>query len=329
VIGFDHLEQVARIASLGDDAGMLGAIADALGRPAAAERPRPPARPMPSGKTDGGDDYGRYEAGVEELVEEIRDGEMLQAVLARRFSTPFGGDPFDAYRALRRINPSPYLFFVDLGATPGGERASLLGASPELQVRVRDGAVVTRPIAGTRPRHEDPEQDLALEEELRGDEKELAEHAMLVDLARNDVGRVARPATVSVPILRSIERYSHVMHLVSEVHGTLQPGLDAFDALRATFPAGTVSGAPKIRAMASIARLEEERRGPYGGAVGFFSPDDLETAITIRSAVVIGGTAHVHAGAGIVADSQPAREAAEVDHKSRAVRAALSAGGAS
>jgi anthranilate synthase component 1 len=252
---------------------------------------------------------------------------MLQAVLARRFSTPFTADPFDAYRALRRINPSPYLFFMDLGLAANGERATLLGASPELQVRVHGGEIVTRPIAGTRPRDEHPARDLSLEEELRADEKELAEHAMLVDLARNDVGRVADPASVSVPILRSVERYSHVMHLVSEVHGRLRPELDAFDALRATFPAGTVSGAPKIRAMASIARLEDERRGPYGGAVGFFSPDDLETAITIRSAVVIGQVAHVHAGAGIVADSQPAREAAEVGHKSRAIRAALFAGG--
>ena len=325
VIGIDHLEQVARIASLSANDEALHEIAQLLARPSGAERPRPPVHGRPP---DDGEDDRRYEAGVAELVEEIHDGEMLQAVLARRFSTPFAGDPFDAYRALRRINPSPYLFFVDLGRAANGERATLLGASPELQVRVHGGEVVTRPIAGTRPRHENPAQDLALEAELRADEKELAEHAMLVDLARNDVGRVAEAASVTVPILRSVERYSHVMHLVSEVHGRLRPELDAFDALRATFPAGTVSGAPKIRAMASIARLEGERRGPYGGAVGFFSPDDLETAITIRSAVVIGQVAHVHAGAGIVADSQPAREAAEVGHKSRAIRAALSAGGA-
>jgi anthranilate synthase component 1 len=303
----------------------LHEIAELLERPSDAERPRAPTHARPPAAAG---DNARYEAGVAELVEEIHDGEMLQAVLARRFSTPFGGDPFDAYRALRRINPSPYLFFVDLGLAANGERATLLGASPELQVRVHDGAVVTRPIAGTRPRDEDPQRDAALEAELRNDEKEFAEHAMLVDLARNDVGRVAARASVTVPILRSVERYSHVMHLVSEVHGRLREGCDAFDALRATFPAGTVSGAPKIRAMASIARLEDERRGPYGGAVGFFSPDDLETAITIRSAVVIGQVAHVHAGAGIVADSQPAREAAEVGHKSRAIRAALSAGGA-
>jgi anthranilate synthase component 1 len=328
VIGFDHLEQVARIASLSDDDEALEEIAALLGRPADAERPRAPVRRDPPAATDDGAGYEGYEAGVVELVEEIHAGEMLQAVLARRFSTSFAADPFDAYRALRRINPSPYLFYIDLGRAASGERATLLGASPELQVRVHDGAVVTRPIAGTRPRDEDPQRDAALEAELRNDEKEFAEHAMLVDLARNDVGRVAARASVTVPILRSVERYSHVMHLVSEVHGRLRDGCDAFDALRATFPAGTVSGAPKIRAMASIARLEDERRGPYGGAVGFFSPDDLETAITIRSAVVIGQVAHVHAGAGIVADSQPAREAAEVGHKSRAIRAALSAGGA-
>ena len=202
-----------------------------------------------------------------------------------------------------------------------------MGASPELLVRVHDGEVVTRPIAGTRPRDEDPQRDQALEAELRGDEKELAEHAMLVDLARNDVGRVAQPGSVSVPILRSVERFSHVMHLVSEVHGLLRTEMDAFDALRAAFPAGTVSGAPKVRAMQAIAQLEGERRGPYGGAIGFFSPDNLEAAITIRSAVIGPSVAHVHAGAGIVADSIPERESAEVSAKAAAMRAALSAGG--
>lgn len=328
IIVFDHLEQVARIAMLdrGDRAETLRRLEEIrtrLAAPVDAERPGRPERPAPVSGPAGD---ARYEAGVASLVEQIRDGEMLQAVLARRFSVPGRYDAFSIYRALRRINPSPYLFHVELGA-PGAEPMALVGASPELLVRVHDGEVVTRPIAGTRPRDEDPQRDLALEAELREDEKELAEHAMLVDLARNDVGRVAEPGSVSVPVLRSVERFSHVMHLVSEVHGRLRADLDAFDALRSAFPAGTLSGAPKVRAMQAIAELERERRGPYGGAIGFFSPRDLEAAITIRSAVIGPDGAHVHAGAGIVADSVPARESAEVRAKAAAMRAALAAGG--
>jgi anthranilate synthase component 1 len=199
----------------------------------------------------------------------------------------------------------------------------MLGASPELLVRVRDGVVSTRPIAGTRPRSADPLRDQELEADLLADEKELAEHAMLVDLARNDVGRVAEPGSVTVPALHSIERYSHVMHIVSEVEGHLRPDRDAFDAVRAVFPAGTLSGAPKVRAMQAIAALEGERRGPYGGAIGFFSPDDVEVAITIRSMVLVDGIAHVQAGAGIVADSVPERESAEVAAKAGAILAAI------
>ncbi|MEP6681073.1 MAG: anthranilate synthase component I family protein, partial [Chloroflexota bacterium] len=258
------------------------------------------------------------------LVAEIRAGEMLQAVLARRFSVQTALRAFDLYRALRRINPSPYLFYLDLRDV--APEAALVGASPELLVRVRDGEVVSRPIAGTRPRDEDPAADAALEAELRADPKELAEHAMLVDLARNDVGRVAQPASVEVPMLRSIERYSHVMHLVSEVRGRLREDLDAFDAVRAAFPAGTVSGAPKVRAMQAIAELEGERRGPYGGAIGFFSPADVEAAITIRSVLLRDGVAHIQAGAGIVADSIAERESAEVAAKAGAVLAALAGG---
>ena len=199
----------------------------------------------------------------------------------------------------------------------------MLGASPELLVRVRGDEVVTRPLAGTRPRSDDPVRDAELEADLRADEKELAEHAMLVDLARHDVGRVAKPGSVEWPLLYGVERYSHVMHLVSEVRGTLRDDADAFDALRATFPAGTLSGAPKVRAMQAIAEVEGERRGAYGGAVGFFSPTDLEVAITIRSMVLRDGMAYVHAGAGIVADSVPARESAEVAAKASAVLNAL------
>jgi len=324
IIVFDHLQQVARVSTLRDGAAdaRLANVARALGTPVATERPA---------KVDGGvvppehDEAARarYEAGVARLVEDIHAGEMLQCVLARRFTVPTKRSAIEIYRSLRRINPSPYLFYLDLdGVAPG---TALVGASPELLVRVRDDEVVTRPIAGTRPRAEDPVEDAELEEDLRNDPKELAEHAMLVDLARNDVGRVATPASVEVTTLRAIERYRHVMHLVSEVHGTLRDDLDAFDAVRAVFPAGTLSGAPKVRAMEAIAELEGERRGPYGGALGYFSPHDVECAITIRSAVIHDGEATVHAGAGVVADSIPSREAAEVAAKAASMLAAIGA----
>jgi anthranilate synthase component 1 len=318
LIVFDHLAQTATLATIegpGADE-RLADTADRLARPSADEAasviPREPRRPMPPAADP------RYEAGVASLVRDIHAGEMLQAVLARRFSMPVSVGPLEIYRSLRRINPSPHLFAVDLG--PG---RSMLGASPELLVRVRDGVVSTRPIAGTRPRSADPQRDQELEADLLADEKELAEHAMLVDLARNDVGRVAEPGSVTVPALHSIERYSHVMHIVSEVEGRLGPGRDAFDAVRSVFPAGTLSGAPKVRAMQAIAELEDERRGPYGGAVGFLAPDDVEVAITIRSMVLVDGVAHVQAGAGIVADSVPERESAEVAAKAGAILAAI------
>jgi anthranilate synthase component 1 len=321
VIAFDHLAQTATLATADDDGAddRLERVLDQLGqattdelpaRLSARERPAPPpADPA-------------YEAGVRKLVDEIHAGEMLQVVPARRFSVPTDVHPLAIYRALRRINPSPYLFAVDAG--PG---RSILGASPELLVRVRDREVVTRPLAGTRPRSDDPVRDAQLEADLRADAKELAEHAMLVDLARNDVGRVAEIGSVEWPVLYDVERYSHVMHLVSEVRGRLRDDVDAFDAVRATFPAGTLSGAPKVRAMQAIAEVEQERRGPYGGAVGFFSPDDLEIAITIRSLVLRDGMAYVHAGAGIVADSVPSNESAEVAAKAGAVLAALAEAG--
>jgi len=323
VIIFDHLAQVVRLATLAtDDADQrLRSLADQLGRFSAGEAPV--ALPALGEAAPPDDDAARarFESNVAQLVEEIHAGEMLQAVLARRFSFATERSAFEIYRSLRRVNPSPYLFYLDLRDVAPG--AALIGASPELLVRVRGEEVVTRPIAGTRPRHDDPDIDARLEHELRHDPKELAEHAMLVDLARNDVGRVAQPASVEVPILRAVERYSHVMHLVSEVRGRLLPQLDAFDALRSTFPAGTVSGAPKVRAMQAIAELEGERRGPYGGAIGFFSATDLEAAITIRSILVRDGVAHVQAGAGIVADSTPQRESAEVTAKARATFVAL------
>ncbi|MFO1539522.1 MAG: anthranilate synthase component I family protein [Chloroflexota bacterium] len=326
VIAFDHLAQTATLATR-DTPGAderLAFVADRLARPVADEAPvrlGPPrtraARPKPPA-TD-----PRYEASVRAMVEEIHAGEMLQAVPARRFTVRNHAPALTVYRALRRINPSPHLYAVDLG--PG---RAMLGASPELLVRVKDGEIATRPLAGTRPRSDDPVRDVELERELLADAKELAEHAMLVDLARNDVGRVATAGSVEVPLLYAIERYSHVMHIVSEVRGRLRAGCDAFDVVRSTFPAGTLSGAPKVRAMQSIAEKEGERRGPYGGAVGIFAPDDVEAAITIRSVVLRDDLAFVHAGAGIVADSVPASESAEVAAKAGAVLAALAETGA-
>jgi anthranilate synthase component 1 len=318
LIVFDHLAQTATLATI-DGVGAEERLADAadrLARPSADEAavriPRERVHHHPPAADP------RYEAGVASLVADIRAGEMLQTVLARRFTLPCSVGPLEIYRSLRRINPSPHLFAVDLG--PG---RSMLGASPELLVQVRDGLISARPIAGTRPRSDDPVRDRQLEVELLADEKELAEHAMLVDLARNDVGRVAEAGSVEVPALHSIERYSHVMHIVSEVEGRLRSDRDAFDAVRAVFPAGTLSGAPKVRAMQAIAALEQERRGPYGGAVGFFAPDDVEIAITIRSMVLKDGIAFVQAGAGIVADSVPERESAEVAAKAGSTLAAI------
>ena len=318
LIVFDHLAQTATVSTIDGPAARdrLGEALEMLARPSSIEGsvpiPATAARHTPPAADP------RYEEIVATLVADIHAGEMLQTVPARRFEFPCSVGPLEIYRSLRRINPSPHLFAVDLGPN-----RSVLGASPELLVRVRDGVVATRPIAGTRPRSADPIEDQALEADLLADEKELAEHAMLVDLARNDVGRVAVPGSVHVPALHSIERYSHVMHIVSEVEGDLAEGQDAFDAVRSVFPAGTLSGAPKVRAMQAIAELEGEQRGPYGGAIGFFAPDDVEAAITIRSMVLKDGVAHVHAGAGIVADSVPARESAEVAAKAGAVLSAL------
>jgi anthranilate synthase component 1 len=256
----------------------------------------------------------RYEAMVREAKDYIRAGEILQVVLSQRLSIPVRGDPFALYRRLRAVNPSPFMYYLDFADH------QLVGASPELLVQVEGGVVSTRPIAGTRHRGATSEEDAALAEELLSDEKERAEHLMLVDLARNDVGRVSRPGSVQVTQFMGVERFSHVMHLVSEVTGRLNPPCDAFDALRACFPAGTVSGAPKIRAMEIIAQLERDVRGPYAGAVGFVSTaGDMEMAITIRTGVATDGAFHVQAGAGIVADSEPAREYVETMNKARAL----------
>jgi anthranilate synthase component 1 len=267
----------------------------------------------------------QFESAVRSAKEAIAAGEAIQIVLARRQSIELpaaadGGaiDGIALYRALRRVNPSPYLFFV---RTPSFE---VVGASPELLLRVEGDRLTTHPIAGTRPRGRDDEEDLLISEQLQRDPKERAEHVMLVDLGRNDLGRVARPGSVAVTKYMEVERYSHVLHLVSHVEARLKPTHDALDALRAVFPAGTLSGAPKVRAMQLIAAAEGERRGLYGGAVGYIGYDgNLDTAITIRSAVLKGGLAHMHTGAGIVAGSVPEREFEETEHKAAALHRAI------
>jgi anthranilate synthase component I len=346
VLVFDHLSHtLSAIASLHTEAPDLEgryriaerAIFEALERTA---RPSRAEMTVAFGSSSGPDgavparetrqvdtSLGRdaYIAAVEHAKDAIAAGEAIQVVLARRqsFDLPAGPDgaPIDGiglYRALRRVNPSPYLFFT---RTPSFE---VVGASPELLLQVVGDRMTTHPIAGTRPRGATPAEDDRLADELRGDPKERAEHVMLVDLGRNDLGRVARPGTVTTSQYMEVERYSHVLHLVSHVEAKLRQDLDAVDALRAVFPAGTLTGAPKIRAMQLIAAAEAERRGLYGGAVGYLGYDgNLDTAITIRSAVLRDGQAHVHTGAGIVARSVPESEFEETEHKAAAMARAI------
>jgi anthranilate synthase component 1 len=253
----------------------------------------------------------------------IREGDVFQIVLSKRLSLPFHGDPFNLYRALRQVSPSPYLYYV------AADDYCILGSSPEQLVRVEGDRVETVPIAGTRRRSGDAEEDLALERELVSDPKERAEHIMLVDLGRNDIGRVAKTGSVTVSRLASVERFSHVMHMVSTVAGTLDDGRTALDALAACFPAGTVTGAPKIRAMEIINELEASRRGVYAGAIGYIDySGNMDTCIAIRTMVVRDGIIHVQAGAGIVADSIPESEFLETEHKARALIEAAEAAAA-
>ncbi|HET7537380.1 MAG TPA: chorismate-binding protein, partial [Candidatus Didemnitutus sp.] len=263
------------------------------------------------------------QAGFEQLVtgskEYIRAGDIFQIVLSKRFSRPFTRTPLDLYRTLRTVNPSPYMFILETG------EFALVGASPEVHVRLTGRKVEIRPIAGTRPRGKTHEEDLVFEKELLADEKEKAEHLMLVDLARNDIGRVCDFGSVKVPDFMLIERYSHVMHIVSQVEGQLAPNRSAFDLMRATFPAGTVSGAPKVRAMQLIAQMEGTQRGSYAGALGYFSYDgNLDSCITLRTALLKDGMVHVQAGAGLVADSVPNTEYLETINKASALFKAIS-----
>jgi len=284
---------------------------------------RGPMPPLPTGnqgevKFSANVSRDAYEAGVRRIIEYIRAGDGIQMVLSQRFSAPVTAHPMAIYRALRYLNPSPYMYLLRCGDY------DVIGASPEALVTVVGDTARVRPIAGTRRRGETEEEDALLEKELLADEKERAEHIMLVDLGRNDIGRIAQAGTVNVNDLMVIERYSHVMHIVSEVTGKLKPGLDAFDAVRACFPAGTVSGAPKVRAMEIIDELETSRRGIYAGAVGYFGYDgDMDLAIAIRTVLLKDGIAHVQAGAGIVFDSVPEREWQECHEKAAAVMRAI------
>lgn len=260
-----------------------------------------------------------FEDQVRRIQEYIRAGDAFQVVVSQRLSVPLEADPFQLYRTLRTLNPSPYLFFLEL------DGFQLIGSSPEIMVRLEDGCVTVRPIAGTRRRGNSAAEDAAAGADLLADRKELAEHLMLLDLGRNDVGRVARFGSVHVPDRMRIEKYSHVLHLVSTVQGELREGLTAMDVFRASFPAGTVSGAPKVRAMEIIDELERSRRGPYAGAVGYFGYGgaSMDTAIAIRTIVATGGQAYVQAGAGVVADSDPAGEYEETLNKARALLRAV------
>ena len=296
-------------------------IADVIARLRAPSALRPLDLDPNAPAAEGSSRYerGRYLRDVERIKEYIRAGDCFQVLLARRITVPQRWESADLYRALRAINPSPYMYHLVL------DGMELVGSSPELLVRVADGRVTVRPIAGTRPRGPTPEDDARLSAELLADEKERAEHVMLVDLGRNDVGRIARFGTVQVSELMQVEKYSHVLHIVSQVDGELREGISALDAFRATFPAGTMSGAPKVRAMEIIDELEPERRGPYAGAVGYISAGDarMDLAITIRTCVIAGGEASVQAGGGIVYDSVPEREWEETENKARALLRAI------
>jgi anthranilate synthase component 1 len=336
---FDHLSQRMKVVAMarldGSDPGAsyieavskIDALVDRLNGPGVhppSEPPIPPAEELSGFPVPGMPGLNSsvskeaFEKDVADTVEMIHAGEVIQVVLSQRIESALDVHPFAIYRALRTVNPSPYMFYLTLGET------TLVGASPEVLVRLEGERVEVRPIAGTRRRGANDEEDHALGQELLSDEKERAEHIMLVDLGRNDIGRVCEPGTVRVTEQMTIERYSHVMHIVSNVVGKLEAGRDAYDVLRATFPAGTVSGAPKVRAMEIIEEKEPVRRGPYAGAVGYFGFDgNMDTCIAIRTLYARGGKLYLQVGAGIVADSEPAFEYEETMNKARGTLRAL------
>ncbi len=326
IVIFDHVQHKLRVLTnqpVDDDpdaaydqaVAQIESVVQALQQPLLTAQPPAVAAPEEiSSNTTRRD----FEQAVDRAKDYIAAGDVIQVVLAQRLSKRIEVDPFTIYRALRSVNPSPYMYYLAL------DDLHIVGSSPEILVTEDGGDVVTRPIAGTRPRGATREEDMALERDLLADDKERAEHIMLVDLHRNDTGRVCEYGSVQVDELMTVERYSHVMHIVSNVRGRLAQGRDQFDLLRACFPAGTLSGAPKIRAMEIIDELEPTRRGPYGGAIGYFSySGSMDTAITIRTLVVKGDTAHIGVGAGIVADSVPTREYDETMHKAQALLGAI------
>ena len=328
---FDHVTHSIKVISLvrlngdideayGKAAARIDELVDRLHQPLRPQQHAEAASPVEGiGRISSNFSKGEFEAGVNKIKEYITRGEAIQVVLSQRLSQPIKASPFEIYRALRTINPSPYMFFFDF------KDFHIIGASPEILVRVEDGMVMTRPLAGTRRRGSTPQEDARLEGELRADEKERAEHIMLVDLGRNDIGRVSRPGSVEVSDLMGVERYSHVMHLVTHVQGSLRPDMSAIEALKACFPAGTVSGAPKIRAMQIIAELEPDKRGPYAGAAGYLSfSGNMDMAIAIRTMVTKNNTAYVQAGCGVVYDSVPEKEYEESMSKAGALLKAIS-----
>ncbi len=330
LVAFDHAKQILRLcvnAHIGDGEDPRQAYGRAVAdlralygllRAGTQPAPMPVAAETAVTVPPGNFTKPSFEGMVEASKEYIRSGDIIQVVLSQRLEREYGRAPLDLYRALRVVNPSPYMFILDSGDF------AAVGASPEVHVRLTGDLVETRPIAGTRPRGNTPAEDLFNEKDLLADEKERAEHLMLVDLARNDVGRVCRPGTVLVKEFAVIERYSHVMHIVSQVEGRLDPSRNAYDLMRATFPAGTVSGAPKIRAMQIISQNEGAQRGVYAGALGYFSYDgNCDSCIAIRTALLKGGRIYVQSGAGIVADSVPANEYQETLNKAKGMLKAV------
>jgi anthranilate synthase component 1 len=329
VVIFDHVRQVLRVcvnAHIESDpkASYDRAVSEIVNICEQLEKPQPLihralTEPADISVPDGNFTKDRFEAAVNSVKEYVRSGDVIQTVLSQRFKKEFKPSPIDLYRALRTVNPSPYMFLME------DADFSVVGASPEVHVRLTDGKVEIRPIAGTRHRGKDEAEDLALEKDLLADQKERAEHLMLVDLARNDIGRVCQYGSIEVPDYMTIERYSHVMHIVSQVVGTISNDKTAYDLMRATFPAGTLSGAPKVRALQIIAELEGSQRGIYGGALGYFGYEgNHDSCIAIRTAVIKNGNIYIQSGAGVVADSIPENEFMETVNKAKGMLKAVS-----
>lgn len=338
LVVFDHVRhRLLVIANMRVEKDLRAAYADAIARieKIVSKIHAPLVPPLPKEYANGTEwtsnfTQAEHEENVRIAKEYIAAGDIFQVVLSQRLSRETEADPFTIYRALRMLNPSPYMYFLDfqgVAAVNGGDKEEpirIIGSSPEMHVRSEDGEAFLHPIAGTRWRGSTPEEDEELAQDLLADPKERAEHVMLVDLGRNDLGRVCQYGTVAVPEMMVIEKYSHVMHIVSDVRGTLQPGQDAFSLMHATLPAGTLSGAPKVRAMEIIEELEGTRRGPYGGAVGYIGYDgNMDTCITIRTILMRGKTCTLQAGGGIVADSEPTYEYEESLNKAKALSVAV------